>query len=87
MRKKLKKEKKLKNKPVLKEKIEIPECWQAAVSKLVSYYDEGWRYGYLEEFTKTGQAKIRPIAIGGHTPQLQTLPLSDLKLLPEKQKE
>ena len=87
MRKKLKKQKKEKKKPALKELVEIPECWQNALTKLVAYYVEGWRYGYLEEFTKSGQAKIRPIAIGGHTPQLLTLPLSDLQLIPDKQKD
>jgi hypothetical protein len=34
--------------------------------KLISYYDDGWRYGYIEE-TEDNRVRIKPIgAIGSH---------------------
>jgi hypothetical protein len=28
---------------------------------LVKYYDEGWRYGYVDSITDSGDVKIRPM--------------------------
>jgi putative ribosome biogenesis GTPase RsgA len=39
-----------------------PHPLEAFVGDLVSYYDEGWRYGYLEAIEKNKTARIKPIA-------------------------
>jgi hypothetical protein len=62
--------------------VEIPEYLQAAVNKLVRYYSEGWRAGYLEGFTKMGAAIIRPIgAIGGTKPQTYNIEQENIQLI------
>jgi hypothetical protein len=62
----------------------IPENLQAAVNKLVRYYYEGWRAGYLEGFTKMGAAIIRPIgAIGGQKPQTIKVEQANVKTVEE----
>lgn len=62
--------------------VEIPEPFQAAVNKLVRYYYEGWRAGYLEGFTKSGLAIIRPVgAIGGMRPNVTKVELDCVQLI------
>ena len=39
-----------------------PHPLEQVIGDLVSYYDEGWRYGYLEAIEKGSIARIRPIA-------------------------
>lgn len=39
-----------------------PHPLEEIIGELVSYYDEGWRYGYLEAVEKGYIARIRPIA-------------------------
>lgn len=88
MRKKIKKP--VVRKPKAKNKIaaNVPDYWQNAVNKLVSYYEEGWRYGYLSGFTKMGAAKIQPIgARGGQIPHIKTIALDDLGKVQEKKEE
>ena len=77
-----KKNKKRGRKPAFQESVEIPECWQRAVNKVVRYYSDGWYAGYLINFTKKGEAVIQPIgALNGKIPHTQTFPLNDLKLV------
>lgn len=63
------------------------------IGSLISYYDDGWRYGYLVEYeekrtgkgkatvtVRTGFVKVRPIAAFKQgTPRLVSVPLSDIK--------
>lgn len=55
------------------------------VGKLVAYFYDGWRYGYIEQLSGTKKkgyhsAKIRPIgAIKGKKPHSVTIPLTDIE--------
>lgn len=57
-----------------------PHPLERYVGKLVAYYDEGWRHGYLEEIVKGKTARIRPIAaFKASVPRCVTVPLVDMK--------
>jgi hypothetical protein len=54
------------------------------VGSLVRYYDDGWRYGHLEE-VKKGIAIVRPIVSKyAATPRCAKVPAVDVQIEKEK---
>jgi hypothetical protein len=48
---------------------------------MVEYYDQGWRYGTLENVIN-GQAQIRNVAVYGKTEgTLSKVPIGDIKII------
>ncbi len=55
-----------------------PHPLEPQIGKLVQYYDNGWRYGYLEGIVKHA-THIRPIAGKGKVVRNVTIPDIDVK--------
>lgn len=62
-----------------------PHPFERAIGELVSYYDEGWRSGYLEEIEKH-TVRIKPIVgYKAASHRCIRIPIGDMKLIERKQ--